>query len=161
MNYFTFQSDVNTVTFANESGDLIYSGSDDNLCKVACTYKLLCLIIYDWVAFRLIHNLKHMKREVFLCCNLQFLKDRIHWFWMILCEVEWQMTCHDSWQKKECLKYQETNDAFGNILTKFALFVQYYPLKITFLNVCYTYVYIEQFSKCCGGISLLLSQHFV
>jgi hypothetical protein len=40
MNYFTFQSDVNTVTFADESGDLIYSGSDDNLCKVACTYKL-------------------------------------------------------------------------------------------------------------------------
>lgn len=28
------QSDVNTVTFADESGNLIYSGSDDNLCKV-------------------------------------------------------------------------------------------------------------------------------
>ncbi|KAJ0977627.1 hypothetical protein J5N97_013101 [Dioscorea zingiberensis] len=27
-------SDVNTVTFADESGHLIYSGSDDNLCKV-------------------------------------------------------------------------------------------------------------------------------
>ncbi|KAL1825900.1 hypothetical protein ACET3Z_012678 [Daucus carota] len=27
-------SDVNTVTFADESGNLIYSGSDDNLCKV-------------------------------------------------------------------------------------------------------------------------------
>ncbi|KAK8718059.1 hypothetical protein V6N13_045305 [Hibiscus sabdariffa] len=26
--------DVNTVTFADESGNLIYSGSDDNLCKV-------------------------------------------------------------------------------------------------------------------------------
>jgi WD repeat-containing protein 23 len=30
-----FQSDVNTVAFADESGNLIYSGSDDNLCKVA------------------------------------------------------------------------------------------------------------------------------
>lgn len=28
------QSDVNTVSFADESGNLIYSGSDDNLCKV-------------------------------------------------------------------------------------------------------------------------------
>ncbi|XP_010242588.1 PREDICTED: LEC14B homolog, partial [Nelumbo nucifera] len=28
------QSDVNTVCFADESGHLIYSGSDDNLCKV-------------------------------------------------------------------------------------------------------------------------------
>lgn len=28
------QSDVNTVTFADETGNLIYSGSDDNLCKV-------------------------------------------------------------------------------------------------------------------------------
>ncbi|XVF32663.1 hypothetical protein REPUB_Repub17cG0101800 [Reevesia pubescens] len=27
-------ADVNTVTFADESGNLIYSGSDDNLCKV-------------------------------------------------------------------------------------------------------------------------------
>lgn len=28
------QSDVNTVCFGDESGHLIYSGSDDNLCKV-------------------------------------------------------------------------------------------------------------------------------
>nr|KJB21272.1 hypothetical protein B456_004G0845001 [Gossypium raimondii] len=28
-------ADVNTVTFADESGNLIYSGSDDNLCKVS------------------------------------------------------------------------------------------------------------------------------
>lgn len=28
------QSDVNTVCFADESGHLIYSGSDDALCKV-------------------------------------------------------------------------------------------------------------------------------
>ncbi|XP_028550418.1 LEC14B homolog isoform X1 [Dendrobium catenatum] len=27
-------SDVNTVTFADETGNLVYSGSDDNLCKV-------------------------------------------------------------------------------------------------------------------------------
>jgi len=27
-------SDVNTVAFADESGHLIYSGSDDTLCKV-------------------------------------------------------------------------------------------------------------------------------
>lgn len=31
---FVLQSDVNTVCFADESGHLIYSGSDDNLCKV-------------------------------------------------------------------------------------------------------------------------------
>jgi WD repeat-containing protein 23 len=29
------QSDVNTVCFADESGHLIFSGSDDNLCKVS------------------------------------------------------------------------------------------------------------------------------
>ena len=29
-----WQSDVNTVCFADESGHLIYSGSDDSLCKV-------------------------------------------------------------------------------------------------------------------------------
>lgn len=28
------QSDVNAVCFADETGHLIYSGSDDNLCKV-------------------------------------------------------------------------------------------------------------------------------
>lgn len=28
------QSDVNTVCFADESGHLIYSGSDDTSCKV-------------------------------------------------------------------------------------------------------------------------------
>lgn len=32
---FLLQSDVNTVCFADESGHLIYSGSDDNFCKVA------------------------------------------------------------------------------------------------------------------------------
>lgn len=31
---FMLQSDVNSVCFADESGHLIYSGSDDNLCKV-------------------------------------------------------------------------------------------------------------------------------
>lgn len=31
---FTFQSDVNTVAFADETGQILYSGSDDNLCKV-------------------------------------------------------------------------------------------------------------------------------
>ncbi|KAE8685500.1 LEC14B-like protein [Hibiscus syriacus] len=31
---FTACADVNTVTFADEGGNLIYSGSDDNLCKV-------------------------------------------------------------------------------------------------------------------------------
>ncbi|KAG8068771.1 hypothetical protein GUJ93_ZPchr0005g14697 [Zizania palustris] len=29
------QSDVNTVAFADDTGHLIYSGSDDTLCKVA------------------------------------------------------------------------------------------------------------------------------
>lgn len=33
---FSLQSDVNTVCFADEGGHLIYSGSDDTLCKVIC-----------------------------------------------------------------------------------------------------------------------------
>lgn len=47
LNLFMFhvQSDVNTVCFADESGHLIYSGSDDNLCKVNIvpTIKLIVL----------------------------------------------------------------------------------------------------------------------
>lgn len=31
---FFLQSDVNTVSFADETGHVIYSGSDDSLCKV-------------------------------------------------------------------------------------------------------------------------------
>uniref|UniRef100_A0A2P2LTJ7 Uncharacterized protein MANES_03G189300 n=1 Tax=Rhizophora mucronata TaxID=61149 RepID=A0A2P2LTJ7_RHIMU len=31
---FPMQCDVNTVCFADETGHLIYSGSDDSLCKV-------------------------------------------------------------------------------------------------------------------------------
>ena len=34
IHFSSFQSDVNTVAFADESGHLIYSGSDDTLCKV-------------------------------------------------------------------------------------------------------------------------------
>lgn len=37
------QSDVNTVTFADETGHLIYSGSDDNFCKVLIRILLLPL----------------------------------------------------------------------------------------------------------------------
>lgn len=37
---FILQSDVNTVCFADESGHLIYSGSDDNLCKVDAVLSL-------------------------------------------------------------------------------------------------------------------------
>lgn len=29
------KADVNAVTFADESGNLLYSGSDDSLCKVS------------------------------------------------------------------------------------------------------------------------------
>lgn len=35
------QSDVNSVCFADESGNVLYSGSDDNLCKVKCRPVLL------------------------------------------------------------------------------------------------------------------------
>ena len=41
-----FQYDVDTVAFADESGNLIYPGSDNNLWKVARFYKLLCQTIY-------------------------------------------------------------------------------------------------------------------
>jgi hypothetical protein len=48
--YSSFQSDVNTVVFVDETGHLIYYGSDDNLCKVATlnygkSSSLSCLII--------------------------------------------------------------------------------------------------------------------
>lgn len=39
--FFLVQSDVNTVCFADDSGHIIYSGGDDNLCKVVfstCLY---------------------------------------------------------------------------------------------------------------------------
>lgn len=32
--HFLLQSDVNTVCFADETGHIIYSGSDDGFCKV-------------------------------------------------------------------------------------------------------------------------------
>lgn len=32
-----FQADVNVVTFADETGHIIFSGSDDSLCKVRCS----------------------------------------------------------------------------------------------------------------------------
>lgn len=34
------QSDVNTVCFADETGNIIYSGSDDGLCKVNIVFVL-------------------------------------------------------------------------------------------------------------------------
>lgn len=33
---------MNTVAFADETGNVIYSGSDDNLCKVLSGSSLLC-----------------------------------------------------------------------------------------------------------------------
>lgn len=39
--YFLLQSDVNTVCFADETGHLLYSGSDDNLCKVDLHFSLV------------------------------------------------------------------------------------------------------------------------
>jgi WD repeat-containing protein 23 len=35
--HFALQADVNTVCFADETGHLIYSGSDDSFCKVCST----------------------------------------------------------------------------------------------------------------------------
>ncbi|KAJ6912035.1 hypothetical protein NC652_022345 [Populus alba x Populus x berolinensis] len=35
------ESDVNTVCFADETGHLLYSGSDDNLCKVKAIHLTL------------------------------------------------------------------------------------------------------------------------
>lgn len=51
---FVLQSDVNTVCFADESGHLIYSGSDDNLCKVnpLCSHlpgwSKICILSLSW-----------------------------------------------------------------------------------------------------------------
>jgi len=44
------QSDVNTVCFADESGHLVYSGSDDTFCKVQIRYNfedILLLFVKD------------------------------------------------------------------------------------------------------------------
>lgn len=51
---FSLQSDVNTVCFADEGGHLIYSGSDDTLCKVIChcnTYNFAFLLYIHHVYF--------------------------------------------------------------------------------------------------------------
>lgn len=47
---FVLQSDVNTVCFADESGHLIYSGSDDALCKVNLTL-ISGICIWDQLHF--------------------------------------------------------------------------------------------------------------
>ncbi|MFQ6635922.1 hypothetical protein Gotur_013053 [Gossypium turneri] len=48
-------ADVNTVTFADESGNLIYSGSDDNLCKV---WDRRCFVAKDKPAGVLVGHLE-------------------------------------------------------------------------------------------------------
>ena len=48
--HFVLQSDVNTVCFADESGHLIYSGSDDTYCKVTLTL-IYGICIWDWFLF--------------------------------------------------------------------------------------------------------------
>lgn len=34
LNFWSLKADVNAVTFADEASDVLYSGSDDSLCKV-------------------------------------------------------------------------------------------------------------------------------
>ena len=34
LSFWLLQADVNVVTFADETSDILYSGSDDSLCKV-------------------------------------------------------------------------------------------------------------------------------
>ncbi len=48
--HFALQSDVNTVCFADESGHLIYSGSDDTYCKVTLTL-IYGICIWDQFSF--------------------------------------------------------------------------------------------------------------
>ena len=82
---FTFQSDVNTVAFADESGNLLYSGSDDNLCKVAYYYYFFYVIAFSWQHYVISSVLtyltellfsyflivsEHIKCEGILCCTL-------------------------------------------------------------------------------------------
>ena len=49
--HFTLQADVNTVCFADETGHLIYSGSDDSFCKVCSTIRWLLLLCYYHLPF--------------------------------------------------------------------------------------------------------------
>lgn len=60
------QSDVNTVSFADETGHLIYSGSDDNLCKVNCLFLLLSFGKLRWVSQRFIFVFSAIPRHKFL-----------------------------------------------------------------------------------------------
>lgn len=57
------QSDVNTVCFADESGHLIYSGSDDNFCKVIpydnmATFALVVLVMMDTFEALMFENIE-------------------------------------------------------------------------------------------------------
>lgn len=67
------QADVNTVCFADESGHLIYSGSDDSLCKVnSPTVKAPGIYVFDYKYF----HFEHCKLHTYLLC-----KDDIMLIW--------------------------------------------------------------------------------
>lgn len=54
-NVYLMQSDVNTVSFADESGNLIYSGSDDNLCKVNSRFFFFLNLLHTLQGFVILH----------------------------------------------------------------------------------------------------------
>lgn len=58
--YFLLQSDVNTVCFADETGHLLYSGSDDNLCKVNLYFFLYRVSQQPWLHMQVRSFLKQI-----------------------------------------------------------------------------------------------------
>lgn len=47
---FTLQSDVNAVCFADEAGHVLYSGSDDHLCKVNSSSFVICMYVCAYLS---------------------------------------------------------------------------------------------------------------
>ena len=50
------KDDVNAVTFADESGNLLYSGSDDSLCKVSIVWMVFLFVILASLGLSVLSN---------------------------------------------------------------------------------------------------------
>ena len=58
---FFLQSDVNTMTFADESGHIIYFGSDDHLCKVISPLDYLFCLLFSSSTILSKHDMAFLK----------------------------------------------------------------------------------------------------